>query len=69
MRSSQTDEVVDSAAPEGRVMAAGRLQSFDYDVYIDYCVLSAVSSRTKLVVPPLVSVSEPVNLRVTVCPA
>jgi hypothetical protein len=32
-------------------------------------VFSAVSSRTKLVVPPLVSFSVPVNLTVTLCPA
>lgn len=30
---------------------------------------SAVSSTTKSVVPPLVSVSDPVNFTVTVCPA
>ena len=32
-------------------------------------VFSAVSSRMKLVVPPLVSFSVPVNLTVTLCPA
>jgi len=36
---------------------------------LDQEVVSAVSSMTKLVVPPLVSVSVPVNFSVTVCPA
>ena len=36
---------------------------------IQLLVCNALSSSTKLVVPPSVSVSEPVNLRVTVCPA